>query len=231
MADDRRPEKRSVGASRARPAGAAATASGGRRPVAGGFSFGSPGLFMALAAVLVGVVVVAAVLAFRDDPIETERVQTGGTPTTAAPATSPSTVATRAAEACTRPQDIPAAPGKPTDVPVPDKPVTELAVRDLKPGSGRQATDGAKLTMQYVGVSCTSGRQFDASWDSGKAFEFTLGAGEVIPGWDQGIKGMRVGGRRLLWIPASLAYGEQSPSPDIAANDTLIFVVDLQKVA
>ena len=85
--------------------------------------------------------------------------------------------------------------------------------------------------MQYVGNSWSTGEQFDASWDRGaEPFEFPLGAGQVIPGWDQGIAGMKQGGRRLLVIPPELAYGAQSPSPDIAPNETLLFVVDLEKI-
>ena len=112
---------------------------------------------------------------------------------------------------------------------MPDKPVTRLRVRDLKKGSGATAVDGAQLSVHYVGISCASGRQFDSSWDRGQPVSITLG-GQVIPGWNQGIKGMKVGGRRLLWIPASLGYGEQGSPPDIAPNDTLIFVIDLLKV-
>ncbi len=86
------------------------------------------------------------------------------------------------------------------------------------------------MSVQYVGNSWSTGVQFDASWDRGEPFEFPLGAGQVIPGWDQGIVGMKRGGRRLLVIPPDLAYGTQSPSPEIAANETLIFVVDLEKI-
>ncbi len=84
--------------------------------------------------------------------------------------------------------------------------------------------------MQYVGNSWSTGEQFDSSWDRGsEPFTFPLGGGQVIPGWDQGVAGMKEGGRRLLVIPPELAYGAQSPSPDIAPNETLIFVVDLVK--
>jgi len=78
-------------------------------------------------------------------------------------------------------------------------------------------------------VSWSTGEQFDASWDRGEPISFPLGAGRVIPGWDQGIAGMRVGGRRVLVIPPDLAYGNQSPTPAIAPNETLVFVVDLKR--
>lgn len=84
--------------------------------------------------------------------------------------------------------------------------------------------------MQYVGVSYTTKQQFDASWDRGQPFGFQLGAGMVIRGWDEGLVGMKVGGRRELIIPPALAYGSQSPTSAIAPNDTLIFVVDLVKI-
>ena len=102
----------------------------------------------------------------------------------------------------------------------------ELGIDDIVEGSGPVAKDGKELTMQYVGISFSSGEEFDASWGK-DPFKFTLGEGMVIPGWDKGIKGMRAGGRRQLVIPPDLAYGAESPSPDIGPNETLIFVVDL----
>jgi peptidylprolyl isomerase len=84
--------------------------------------------------------------------------------------------------------------------------------------------------MKYVGALYTTGKQFDASWDRGQDFPFTLGAGSVIQGWDQGLVGMKVGGRRQLIIPPSLGYGDQAQGEDIPANSTLIFVVDLVKI-
>ena len=99
-------------------------------------------------------------------------------------------------------------------------------------GKGKRAKAGDTVDVQYVGVSWSTGKQFDASWDRGaEPFSFPLGAGQVIPGWDQGVEGMRVGGRRVLVIPPDLAYGDQSPSPDIAPGETLVFVVDLKKIA
>ena len=94
-------------------------------------------------------------------------------------------------------------------------------------GSGPVAEAGKNVPVQYVGISFTNGRQFDASWDRGEPFSFQLGAGQVIPGWDQGVAGMKVGGRRQLVIPPDLAYGKQGSPPAIGPNETLVFVVDL----
>jgi peptidylprolyl isomerase len=111
-------------------------------------------------------------------------------------------------------------------------PPAELQKTDIVKGNGKIAKVGDNASVQYVGNSWSTGAQFDASWDRGsEPFKFPLGAGQVIPGWDQGVAGMKVGGRRLLVIPPDLAYGAQSPSPDIAPNETLIFVVDLKKIS
>jgi peptidylprolyl isomerase len=109
-------------------------------------------------------------------------------------------------------------------------PPKSLEVRELEEGSGLEAKAGDKVTVQYVGVSYKSGKEFDASWNRGEPFPFTLGAGEVIPGWDQGVEGMKVGGRRELIIPPELAYGESGSPPLIAPNETLVFVIDLVEV-
>jgi peptidylprolyl isomerase len=114
---------------------------------------------------------------------------------------------------------------KPTGSP-PDKLVKE----DIVVGKGRAAKNGDTVSVQYVGVSFSNGQEFDASWDRGQAFTFPLGGGQVIPGWDKGIVGMKVGGRRQLTIPPELAYGAQGAPPSIAPNETLVFVVDLQKI-
>jgi len=117
------------------------------------------------------------------------------------------------------------------EIPAPSgEPPTELVVEDVKPGKGPKAKAGDTLTMQYVGISWSSGEQFDASWDAGQPFPFQLGAGMVIPGWDEGLVGMQKGGRRLLVIPPDLAYGDQQ-NGSIAPNETLVFVIDLQKAA
>jgi peptidylprolyl isomerase len=103
----------------------------------------------------------------------------------------------------------------------------KLVIKDLEEGSGPAAQPGQSVQVQYVGVSVTNGRQFDASWDRGEPFTFQLGAGQVIQGWDQGVAGMKVGGRRQLVIPPDLAYGPQGSPPAIGPNETLVFVVDL----
>jgi peptidylprolyl isomerase len=121
--------------------------------------------------------------------------------------------------------------GKP-EIPQPSgEPPVELQQADVVKGKGKAAKPGDTVSVQYVGNSWSTGAQFDASWDrGGQPFEFPLGAGQVIPGWDQGVAGMKPGGRRLLVIPPDLAYGPQSPSPEIGPNETLVFVVDLERI-
>jgi len=103
-----------------------------------------------------------------------------------------------------------------------------LVVKDLIPGTGRAASPGQSLSVEYVGVLFKTGKQFDASWDRAKMpFTFTLGQGMVIPGWDKGLAGMKIGGRRELVIPAALAYGPQGQPPTIPPNSPLVFVIDL----
>jgi peptidylprolyl isomerase len=105
----------------------------------------------------------------------------------------------------------------------------KLVVKDLVTGKGAAAKAGDTISVQYVGANYADGKQFDASWDRGQPFQFPLGAGMVIPGWDKGIAGMKVGGRRELIIPPKLAYGPAGSGP-IGPNETLIFVVDLQQI-
>jgi peptidylprolyl isomerase len=130
-----------------------------------------------------------------------------------------------------------AAEGNPARKPRPSKgkgnPPTTLVAQDLIVGKGRKAQAGDTVSVQYVGVLFDNGKEFDASWSgsrAGKPFQFPLGAGQVIPGWDQGVVGMKAGGRRKLIIPADLAYGSQGYPPDIPANAALIFDIDLKKV-
>jgi len=108
---------------------------------------------------------------------------------------------------------------------------TTLKVEDLIEGKGAAAKAGDKIGVRYVGVLYKNNKEFDSSWKRGKApFELTLGQGQVIPGWDQGLVGMKVGGRRRLTIPPNLAYGAQGQPPSIPPNSTLVFDVDLTKV-
>ncbi|XIE81293.1 FKBP-type peptidyl-prolyl cis-trans isomerase [Streptomyces sp. SBR177] len=111
---------------------------------------------------------------------------------------------------------------------VPEGPApAELAVRDLLVGDGPEVGPGMVVKVHYVGVTFASGREFDASWDRGEPYKFALGGGKVIKGWDRGVRGMRVGGRREIVVPPRLGYGNQSPSPLIPPGSTLVFVVDL----
>jgi peptidylprolyl isomerase len=142
-------------------------------------------------------------------------------------ATTPATASTPAATTPAAPTEAAIKP----KVTVPSgPPPKQLEIKDLKPGSGQAAKAGDALTVQYVGVNYANGKQFDASWDRGQPFQFQLGAGMVIPGWDQGIVGMKPGGRRELIIPPDLAYGAQGSPPDIPPNATLIFVIDLEQI-
>jgi peptidylprolyl isomerase len=121
---------------------------------------------------------------------------------------------------------------KPTVKVTPDNPQPpgKLVVKDLATGHGKTAKKGDTVTVQYDGILYYNNKQFDASWDRGQPFTFPLGKGQVIPGWDQGVAGMKVGGRRELVIPPDLAYGAQGSPPTIPANATLVFVVDLLKL-
>lgn len=119
---------------------------------------------------------------------------------------------------------------KPT-VQIPDgPPPTELVLEDITVGDGPEATPGTTCTMQYVGVAWSDQKQFDASWDRGQPFTFGLGQGQVIAGWDQGVAGMKVGGRRRLTIPPELGYGSRGAGGAIQGGETLVFVVDLLQV-
>jgi peptidylprolyl isomerase len=147
-----------------------------------------------------GVLVLLAGRAGEDDT--TEAVDTGTTATTVDPADKP-------------------------EVGIPDgEAPTELVIEDLEVGDGPEAQAGDQLEVHYVGVLFDDGEEFDASWNRGTSFPFQLGSGQVIQGWDQGIEGMQVGGRRQLVIPPDLAYGPEGRS-GIPPDSTLVFVVDL----
>jgi peptidylprolyl isomerase len=149
----------------------------------------------------------------------------------AAATSTPAATESATASATATPASTPAASGKKPVVHVPKgKPPTKLVVKDLKTGTGATAEAGKTVTVQYVGVNFKGGKQFDASWDRGQPFSFPLGQGQVIPGWDKGVVGMKVGGRRELVIPPDLGYGPQGSPPVIKPNETLVFVVDLLNV-
>ena len=107
---------------------------------------------------------------------------------------------------------------------------TSLEIVDLVTGDGPEATPGRTVSVHYVGVAFSTGEEFDSSWNRRAPFDFQLGAGRVIQGWDQGVAGMRVGGRRQLTIPSNLAYGDRGAGGAIKPGEHLIFVVDLLKV-
>ncbi len=124
-----------------------------------------------------------------------------------------------------------AEPSKPVvEVPSDQAPSYQLETEDLTGGDGPEAAAGQIVEVHYVGVSWSTGKQFDASWDRGETFKFALGKGQVIQGWDQGVAGMRVGGRRRITIPPMLAYGKRGAGGVIGPDETLVFVVDLVSV-
>ena len=121
-------------------------------------------------------------------------------------------------------------PEKP-EIDFPDAaPPTELEVTDIATGEGTEATSGSTVVVHYVGVAHSTGEEFDASYNRGEPLSFRLGVGQVIQGWDQGVTGMRVGGRRKLVIPPHLGYGDRGAGSVIKPGETLIFVVDLVDV-
>ncbi len=114
---------------------------------------------------------------------------------------------------------------------VPDTPApTELVIEDLLVGEGEEALPGMQVNVDYVGVSWSTGQEFDASWNRGQPLPFTLGTGQVIQGWDNGVAGMRVGGRRTITIPPHMGYGAAGAGGVIGPNETLIFTVDLRSI-
>lgn len=111
------------------------------------------------------------------------------------------------------------------------RPPQDLEIVDITVGDGEEAKPGHMVNVHYVGVSFSTGEEFDASWNRGDSFQFPLGAGRVIAGWDQGVAGMKVGGRRRLTIPPHLGYGNRGAGNAIKPGETLIFVVDLLGVS
>jgi peptidylprolyl isomerase len=162
---------------------------------------------------------------------QTTTASTAGaqTPSTTAPSTAPGG---SSAIAPIPSQDLSPAgsPGVAPTVVVPSgSPPTQLESADLIVGTGPAAAAGDSVTVQYVLATYSARKVIQSSW-TGQPYQFTLGEGQVISGWDKGVVGMRVGGRRELIIPPALGYGERVPGPGIAANDTLVFVIDLQKI-
>jgi peptidylprolyl isomerase len=158
-----------------------------------------------------------------------EADKTASTTTDPAPATAvPAPTTTTSAG--TAPRAISKDLGTKPEIPTPTgNPPAKLVVKDIVRGKGKTARSGRNVTVQYVGVSYSTGQQFEASWDHGQPFQFQLGAQMVIPGWDRGVAGMKEGGRRELVIPPDLAYGTEG-RPGIAPNETLVFVIDLLSV-
>jgi peptidylprolyl isomerase len=153
--------------------------------------------------------------------------ETAATPTKTAAA--PTATATPAPVGKVKVTGALGAKPKVTITPIHATPPANLVIKDLAKGHGKKAKAGDTVTVQYDGVLFADGSEFDASWNRGQPFSFPLGAGQVIPGWDKGVAGMRVGGRRVLTIPPNLGYGPQGSGP-IPPNSTLVFVVDLLKI-
>jgi peptidylprolyl isomerase len=120
---------------------------------------------------------------------------------------------------------------KPEVDPIDGNPPSDLVVEDISVGDGDEAQAGQVVSVHYVGVAHSTGEEFDASWNRGDAFQFPLGGGRVIAGWDRGVQGMKVGGRRRLVIPPHLGYGDRGAGGAIKPGETLIFVVDLLGVS
>ncbi len=140
-------------------------------------------------------------------------------------------VISRSGGSDTSPGELTDLSAKPSLEPPPTPPPKELVKREIVKGKGAEAKDGDTIKVQYVGVVYGTGKEFGSSWDSGRPFTFKLGSGGVIPGWTQGIPGMRVGGRRELIVPPNLGYGPQGSPPAIPPNATLIFAIDLLSVS
>lgn len=174
---------------------------------------------MPRALMIIGACLVLFVAGCGDDSSTTAETSATTTEEQSPPATeekSSAEKATEEAEKKTKPQ-----------ISVPKgAPPAKLVMNDLEVGTGPTAKAGDEVSVHYVGVDYKSGQQFDASWDRGEPFAFELGSNVVIPGWEKGVAGMKVGGRRELVIPPELAYGSQGGG-GIAPNSTLIFVVDL----
>ena len=143
------------------------------------------------------------------------------------PGSTVTTLPSAKGKACKQATDVPAATGKPTVLMPTGKPPTTLQKADLKVGTGAEVKAGETITVNYVGISCSSGKQFDSSWDTGRTpFTTKLDTASIIDGWVQGLPGMKVGGRRQLVIPPALGYGTTGNN-GIAPDETLVFIIDL----
>jgi peptidylprolyl isomerase len=159
-----------------------------------------------------------------------ETATTATTATTSTTATKPPTFAKPTANVTKLADSISTDTKKKPKIAKPSgNPPKKLTVVDVVKGTGPAVASGDNITVDYVGNSWSDGKEFDASWDRNQTFPLTLGQGQVIQGWDQGIVGMKVGGRRMLVIPPDLGYGAQGSPPKIKGNETLVFVVDLRK--
>jgi peptidylprolyl isomerase len=182
----------------------------------------------------VALLLVSALVASGCGKSKTSAIPSGGSASGSAPASSTPTTTTP--PVAKGPSRVPPGAGEKTLGKKPKigkpsgAPPAALKIRDIVKGKGAVAKSGKTVSVQYVGIAYSNGQQFDASWDHGKPFDFTLGAGMVIPGWDKGVPGMKVGGRRQLIIPAPLAYGANGQPPTIGPNETLVFDIDLLKV-
>lgn len=127
-------------------------------------------------------------------------------------------------------QDLGERPDTSGLIPADTEPPGELVTEDVLVGDGPVVSDGDLVAVDYVGVRWSDGAEFDASWERGEPIEFELGAGRVIAGWEQGLQGMQVGGRRIITIPPELAYGDRGAGPLIGPGETLVFVVDLVRI-
>jgi peptidylprolyl isomerase len=120
------------------------------------------------------------------------------------------------------------APNEKPQIDIPDgAPSYQLELEDIEVGDGDEAAPGSIVEVHYAGVAWSTGNEFDASWNRGETFKFGLGKGQVIKGWDEGVAGMRVGGRRRITIPPDMAYGKRGAGGVIGPDETLVFVVDL----
>ena len=176
-----------------------------------------------LAALAAAVVLAAAGCSGDDD----DGADIASEPAPSSEAASPSpSLGAECAPTFATPAASPAASAAPEfTVPANSAPPQELIVKDLRPGTGPAAAPNSTVRAHYTGIGCLSGEKFDSSWDRGEPIDFSLQ--QVIPGWTQGLTGMKVGGRRLLVIPPDLGYGDMGSPPVIQPNEALVFVVDL----